>query len=120
MSVMSLNLLPSHSNARLDKGFIGEVWQADWSRQGVHVWATQRENQKIQNPLKFDRLLNSVRERIEEAFDILKGGRSVEHILTRTIGGPCSRILAKIVSGTLRLYLRRFFGIDVLTYTISA
>jgi len=76
---------PLGSNAWADKGFIGEEWQAHWSRQGVHVWTTKRENQKMQNPPEFDRLLNSVRERIEGAFDILKeGGRSVEHTFTFT------------------------------------
>jgi hypothetical protein len=65
--------------------------------------------------------LNSVRERIEGAFDILKeGGRSVEHTLAHTIVGLCTRIIAKIAGVTLRLFLRRFFSIDVLTYTVSA
>ena len=116
-----LDTLPPDSNAWSDKGFIGEDWQADWSRQGVHVWTTKRENQKVQNPPEFDRLLNSVRERVEGAFDILKeGGRSVEHTLAHTVGGLCTRIIAKIGSVILRLFLRRAFGIDVLTYTVSA
>ena len=60
------------------------------------------------------------RERIEGALDILKeGGRSVEHTLARTVGGLGARIIAKIASVALRLFLRRFFGIDVLTYTVS-
>lgn len=115
-----LDILPPDSNVWSDKGFIGEEWQADWSRQGVNIWTAKRENQKIQNPPEFDRLLNSVRERIEGAFDILKeGGRSVEHTLAHTVEGLCSRIIAKISAGTLRLYLLRFFGIDVLTYTVN-
>jgi hypothetical protein len=66
-------------------------------------------------------LLNQVRERIEGAYDILKeGGRSVEHTLAITVDGLCSRIIAKISSVTLRLLLRRFFGIDVLTYTVNS
>jgi hypothetical protein len=28
-------------------------------------------------------------------------------------------VIAKIAGGILRLYLRRFFGIDVLTYTVN-
>ena len=65
---------------------------------------------------EFDRLLNSVRERIEGVFDILQeGGRSVEHTFAHTVGELCMRILAKIASVTLRLFLRRFFGIDTLT-----
>lgn len=116
-----LATLPPDSQVWADKGFIGETWQAGWSRQGIQVWTTKRENQKIQNPPEFDRLLNRIRERIEGAFDILKeGGRSVEHTLARTVEGLCTRIMAKIASVTLRLLLRRCFGIDVLTYTVSA
>lgn len=70
-------LLPD-SNAWSDKGFIGKEWQPNWSRRGVHVWKTKRENQKVLNTPEFDRLLNNVRERIEGAFDILKeGGRAL-------------------------------------------
>ena len=116
-----LDSLPPESNVWSDKGFIGEEWQAGWSDHDIHIWTAKRENQKVQNPPAFDRLLNSVRERIEGAFDILKeGGRSVEHTLARTVDGLCSRIIAKITGVTLRLYLRRFFAIDVLTYTINS
>jgi hypothetical protein len=115
-----LETLPPESNVWSDKGFLGEDWQTDWARHWVHVWTTKRENQLIQNPPAFDRLLNRVRERIEGAFDILKeGGRSVEHTLARTVNGLCLRIIAKIAGGTFRIFLRRFFGIDTLTYTVS-
>jgi hypothetical protein len=116
-----LDTLPPGSIVWSDKGFIGVDWQAEWAQQGVRVWTTKRENQREQNPPEFDRLLNRVRERVEGAFDLLKeGGRSVEHTLARTVDGICARIMAKIAGGTLRLFLRRFFGIDVLTYTVSA
>lgn len=116
-----LDNLPPDSQAWSDKGFIGEDWQAVWAEHAVHVWTTKRDNQHQQNPPEFDALLNKVRERVEGAFDILKeGGRSVERTLAHTLDGLCSRIIAKIASVTLRLFLRRFFGIDVLTYTVSA
>jgi len=116
-----LDSLPPNSQVWSDKGFIGEEWQAPWAETGRHLWTTKRENQLSQNPPAFDQLLNRVRERVEGAFDILKeGGRSVEHTLAHTIEGLCSRILAKISGVTLRLYLRRFMGIDVLTYTVTA
>ena len=116
-----LDTLPPDSNAWSDKGFIDAEWQTDWAEHDVHVWTTKRKNQKAQHPPAFDRLLNRVRARIEGAFDILKeGGRSVEHTLARTVDGLCTRVSAKIAGGILRLYLRRFFGIDVLTYTVNA
>jgi hypothetical protein len=114
-----LDTLPPDSHAWSDKGFLSEEWQADWSRRAVWAWTTKRDNQQLQNPPEFDHLLNRVRERVEGAFDILKeDDRSVDHTLAHTVGGFCARIIAKIASVTL--ILRRFFGIDVLTYTISA
>ena len=115
-----LDTLPVGSNSWSDKGFLDEDWQADWRKRGIFVWTAKRANQKEQNPPEFDQLLNQVRERIEGAFDILKeGGRSVEKTLAITVEGLCSRIIAKISGVTLRLFLRKFFGIDVLTYTVT-
>lgn len=116
-----LDTLPPDSHAWADKGFIAAEWQTDWAQHGVHVWTPKRANQTAQHPPAFDRLLNRVSERIEGAFDILKeGGRSVEHTLAHTVEGLCARVMAKIAAVTLPLYLRRFFRIDVLTYTVSA
>ena len=116
-----LDTLPPDSDVWSDKGFIGEDWQARWAERTVRVWTAKRENQHNQNPAEFDRLLNSVRERVEGAFDLLKeGGRSIEHTLAHTVTGLCSRIIAKIAGGILRLFLRRFLGIDALTYTVDA
>ena len=115
-----LDTLPGGSDVWSDKGFIGEDWYIQWAEQGIHIWTPKRENQHQQNPTLFDQLLNQVRQRIEGAYDILKeGGRSVEHTLAITIDGLCSRIIAKISSVTLRLFLRRFYGIDTLTYTVN-
>ena len=115
-----LDTLPPDVDLWVDKGFIGEDWQAEWHTQGVRIWSAKRENQQAQNPPAFDRLLNSVRERIETTYDQLKeGGRSVEHTLAKTIDGLCMRVATKIASLTMRLFLKKFFGIDVLTYTIN-
>jgi hypothetical protein len=115
-----LDTLPVGSNAWSDKGFIGDDWQAYWQALGVYVWTAKRENQHQQNPPQFDQLLNQIRERIEGAFDLLKeGGRSVEKTLAITVEGVCARIIAKISSVTFRLFLRKFYGINVLTYTVN-
>lgn len=116
-----LDTLPPDSHVWSDKGFIDADWQAAWAEQGIFIWTTKRKNQRQQNPPGVDRLLHKVRERIEGAFDLLKeGGRSVERTLAHTVEGLCARIIAKIASVTLRVFLRRFFGIDVLTYTVNA
>lgn len=66
-----LDTLPPDSQVWSDKGFLGDDWHAEWAQLGIHVWTTKRANQKIQNAPEFDRLLNSVRERVEGAFDLL-------------------------------------------------
>ena len=115
-----LDTLSAGSNVWSDKGFIGDDWQTDWLTQDIYLWTTKRQNQKLQNPPPFDQLLNQVRERIETAFDLLKeGGRSVEKTLAITLDGLCSRIIAKITAVTFRIFLRKIFGIDVLTYTVN-
>jgi len=115
-----LDTLPWGCHVWSDKGFIGEDWQTAWQAQGIFVWTAKRDNQKEQNPAVFDQLLNQVRERIEGAYDILKeGGRSVEKTLAITVEDLASRIIAQISSVTLRLFLRKFFCIDVLTYTLN-
>jgi hypothetical protein len=44
-----LDTLPPDGRVWSDQGFIGDEWQAGWSRQGVHVWSTERENQKSES-----------------------------------------------------------------------
>ncbi|MBH8565518.1 hypothetical protein I8748_25645 [Nostoc sp. CENA67] len=43
-------------------------------------------------------------------------GRNPERLLNKTVDGFCVHIAAKIASHTLRLLLRRRFGINVLTF----
>lgn len=105
-----------------DKGFIGEEWQASHAdAQGNQIWTPKRANQKIQNPVEFDRWLNALRERIEGAFNELQNtGRNLEHLLRKTVVGLTTHVIAKVASHTLKLLLRRQFGIDVQTFsTIS-
>jgi hypothetical protein len=106
-----------------DKGFIGEDWQAFIRQQtGNRIWTIKRANQHVQNPVPFDALLNTIRERIEGAFnEIQNTGRNLERLLAKTVVGLCTRVIAKIASHALKLLLRRDFGIDVQTFqTISA
>lgn len=111
-----------HSDIFADKGFIGEDWQAaHHDTQGNRIWTPKRANQLIQNPAQFDRWLNSLRERIEGAFNELQNtGRNLERLLRKTIVGLATHVIAKITSHTLKLLLRRQFGIDVQTFTAIA
>jgi hypothetical protein len=103
-----------------DKGFIGVEWQQGVKEQtGNRVWTVKRINQKRQNPKSFDRWLNSVRERIEGAFNELQNtGRNLERLLTKTVSGLSARVIAKVTSHTLKLLLRRRFDIEVQTFQV--
>ncbi len=105
-----------------NKGFLGGDWQAEIRAQtGNRVWTAKKVNQAQQNPPAFDRLVNSVRERIEGTFnEIQNTGRNVERLLTKTIGGLCTRVIAKMTSHALKYLLRRDFGIDVQTFEVAS
>lgn len=103
-----------------DKGFLGEIWQSQQhDRQGNRIWTPKRVNQLSQNPAGFDRWLNALRERIEGVFnEVQNTGRNLERLLRKTVIGLATHVIAKITSYTLKLLLRRFFGIDVQTFSI--
>jgi Transposase DDE domain len=104
-----------------DKGFIGAEWQQEVKEQtGNRVWTAKRVNQKEQNPVWFDRLLSSVRERIEGSFNELQNtGRNMERLLAKTVIGLTTRVIAKVTSYTLKQLLRNSFGLDVQTFQVA-
>lgn len=104
-----------------DKGFLGKDWQeAHRLQNGNRIWTPKRVNQPIQNPKGFDRWLNGIRERIEGVFNELQNtGRHLEHLLRKTVSGITGHVIAKVTSHTMRLLLRREYGIDVQTFTIE-
>jgi hypothetical protein len=101
-----------------DKGFLSEEWQQEQrDRQGNRIWTPKKVNQKVQNPEGFDCWLNSIRERIEGAFnEVQNTGRNLERLLRKTALGLSTHVVAKMASHALKLVLRRFFGIDVQTF----
>lgn len=107
-----------NSDVFCDKGFLGEDWQqGERDVRNNRIWTQKKSNQKEQNPVEFDRLLNKVRERIEGTFnEIQNTGRNLERLLRKTVSGLSTHVTAKVTSFTLKLLLRRFFGIDVQTF----
>ena len=101
-----------------DKGFLSEDWQhGERDVRHNRIWTQKKSNQKEQNPVEFDRLLNKVRERIEGTFnEIQNTGRNLERLLRKTLRGLSTHVSAKVTSHTLKSLLRRFFGIDVQTF----
>lgn len=102
-----------------DKGFLGEEWQLDQAtRQGNRIWTAKRENQAQQNAPEFDRWLNSIRERIEGVFNEVQNvGRNVERLMAKTVIGLCTRIIAKMTNHALKGILRRFYNIDIISFS---
>lgn len=104
-----------------DKGFLGEEWQAQIERQtGNCVTTPRRVNQIVQHPDGFERLLNSIRERIEGVFhEIQNTGRHLEHLLAKSVVGLVTRVITKVASHLLRYLLRCRYGIDIQTFQCS-
>jgi hypothetical protein len=102
-----------------DKGFLGEEWQFDQeNRQDNRIWTAKRANQAEQNSPEFDRWLNSIRERIEGVFNEVQNvGRNVERLFAKTVIGLCTRIIAKMANHALKGILRRFFNIDIISFS---
>jgi hypothetical protein len=103
-----------------DKGFLGEEWQqnqSDWH--GNRIWTGRRVNQREQIAPAFNRWLNSIRERIEGVFnEIQNTGRNLERLLAKTLRGLCTRVTAKMASHALKTMLRRFYHINIQTFSM--
>ena len=101
-----------------DQGFIGQQWQAEIANStGNCIWTIHRSNQHQQPSADFKRLISRVRQRIEGVFhEIQNTGRNPERLLNKTVTGFTTHMAAKIASHTLRLLLRRQFGVDVQTF----
>ena len=116
-------ILPFLSNADIvaDKGFLGEEWQAQIQEQtGNRLLTPKRKNQKIQHPDGVERLLNRVRERIEGVFHELQNtGRNLERLLSKTVVGLLTRVIAKFTAHLLRHILRVRYGIDIQSFQCS-
>jgi hypothetical protein len=112
------------SNAQIvgDKGFLGDEWQTQIEQQtGNRMFTPKRANQLIQHPAGFERLLNSVRERIEGVFhEIQNAGRYLERLLAKTVVGLVTRVISKVTSHLLRYLLRSRYGIDIQTFQCSS
>jgi hypothetical protein len=130
------DLVPANSDERLaaeaiidqlsgcdlftDKGFIGLEWQTQiFDQTNNLIWTPRRSNQYIQNTRSLDRWLSSIRERIEGVFhEIQDTGRNIERLLTKTVIGLCTRIIAKMTSHLLRHLLLIDFHVNVQTFEV--
>jgi hypothetical protein len=105
-----------------DKGFIGLEWQTQiFDQTNNLIWTPRRSNQYLQNTRRLDQWLCSIRERIEGVFhEIQNTGRNIERLLTKTVIGLCTRVIAKMTSHLLRHLLLVDFGVNVQTFEMIA
>ncbi|NEQ88976.1 MAG: hypothetical protein F6K26_56590, partial [Moorea sp. SIO2I5] len=106
-----------------DKGFISASWLDELARgTGNRVWTAHRANQHQQHSGQFNRFISRIRQRVEGVFHEIGEywTQPMNVLLNKTVAGLCAHIAAKMASHTLRLLLRRRFGIDVLTFTFAA
>ncbi|MBI3659086.1 IS982 family transposase [Candidatus Acetothermia bacterium] len=129
--ITAFDLVPAHTDERAaveqllnpaghlvvlgDKGFIGQEWQADWhERRGHLILTPKRCNQKIQNPLALDRLMQRSRRLVETVIDQLKEHLCLERTHAKTLLGLWGRVGAKLAGHTLAVVLNRRFGGNLL------
>lgn len=105
-----------------DKGFLGDEWQSQiYEQTGNIITTPKRRNQTVQHPDGFEKLLNSVRERIEGVFhEIQNTGKHLEHLLAKSRLGLMTRLICKVTSHLLRHLLRLQFGIDIQTFSAQS
>ena len=105
-----------------DKGFIGQEWQQQITElTDNRIWTISRSNQRRSVSSSLKRLISCIRQRIEGVFhEIQNTGRNPERLLNKTVIGFATHMAAKITSHTLRLLLRRQFGIDIQTFQAVA
>lgn len=98
-----------------DKGFIGVEWQTQiFDQTNNLIWTPKRSNQYLQNDKSLDQWLCSVRERIEGVFhEIQNTGRNIERLLSKTVIGLATRVIAKMTSHLFRRLLLVDFGVNV-------
>lgn len=87
---------------------------------GNRLVTPNRHNQLLRLPSVIQKLVNSVRERIEGAFhEIQNTGRHLERLLARTRVGLVTRLIAKMASHLLRHILKQRFKIDIQTFQVD-
>ena len=103
-----------------DKDFIGLACQTQIFDQTNNLfWTSRRTNQHLKNTKCLDRWLSRVREHIEGVFhEIQNTGRNIERLLTKTVVGLCTRVIAKLTSHLLRHLLRVDLGVNVQTFEV--
>lgn len=101
-----------------DKGFIGFEWQTSiFDQTNNLIWTPKRSNQHVQNSKQLDRWISKVRERIEGVFhEVQNTGRNLERLLSKTMLGLFTRVIAKMTSHLLRRILLIDFGINVQSF----
>jgi IS5 family transposase len=94
-----------------DKGYVGqELADELLEKQGIRLVSKRRKNQKVQNSPEEKYFLGKCRKMIETVNSILTEQFHLAKHRTRTLWGLISRIISKMTSLTLAIFLNRLFG----------
>lgn len=92
-----------------DKGYVGEAFTQEMSRQGIRLMALRRSNSREDWPKPVRQLIFKQRRRVETVFSQLSGQLNAERVLAKTFHGLCTRVANKILAYNLCLALNSIF-----------
>jgi hypothetical protein len=94
-----------------DKGYVGQVLADELlEKQGIKLISKKRANQKVKNTPEEKYFLGKCRKMIETVNSILTEQFHLTKHRTRTLWGLMSKIISKLTSLTLAIFLNRLFG----------
>ena len=98
-----------------DKGYISQSLEEELKElRNILLVTAKRKNQKVQNPIKLDHLITKTRKIIETVAEQLIGQFNLSRNLAKSMWGFITRIISKITSYTLGIYLNRLFSFPLL------
>jgi len=94
-----------------DKGYISQNLEEELRElRNILLVTAKRKNQKVQNPGGLDRLITKTRRIIETVAGQMTGQFNLSRNLAKSMWGLITRIISKITSYTLGIYLNRLFN----------
>jgi len=94
-----------------DKGYINQSLEKELKElRNILLVTAKRKNQKVQNLGKLDGLIGKTRRIIETVAEQMTGQFNLSRNLAKSMWGLITRIISKITSYTLGIYLNRLFN----------
>ena len=97
------DLVETQSNlvVRGDKGYVGERLTQEMAEKGICLMALKRSNSKADFPKSVRQLIFKLRRRVKTVFSQLSEQLNAERVLAKSFQGLCTRLVNKILAGSL-------------------